>query len=138
MKEVIEGAEVTEKAEELEPVPPGVVTEMGPDEAPVGTVTVIEVSDRTENMAPVPLNPTTVAPVNLVPVNVTVAPMMPEAGVKDVTTGAEVTVKGTGLLEVPPGVVTVIIPEGEPAGTMAVMHESEATVKVAGVPLNFT
>ena len=132
------GAEVTVKAEVPDPVPPGVVTEIVPEEAPTGTVAVIEVSERTENAAPIPLNPTAVAPVNLVPANVTVAPMMPEAGLKEVTVGADVTVKETGLLEIPPGVVTVTNPEGAPAGTIAVMDKSDATVKVAGVPLNFT
>jgi hypothetical protein len=55
---------VTVKAEVLVPVPPGVVTEIGPLFAPFGTVTSISVSDTTVNcFAIVPLNVTRVAPV---------------------------------------------------------------------------
>jgi hypothetical protein len=47
-------------------------------------------------------------------------------------------VKVAALVAVPPGVVTLIVPEVAPAGTLAVIDAAELTVKVALVPLNET
>src|SRR5262245_60555063 len=66
----------------------------------------------------------------------TVVPVGPVAGVKPVILGA--TVKLVALVAVPPGVVTVIGPLVAPAGTIAVICPAESTVKLAGLPLNFT
>lgn len=138
LKELIKGAEVTVKVVELKPVPPWVVTDIDPEEAPAGTVARMEVSERIEKAAAMPLNPTVVAPENWVPVNVIEAPRRLDMGLKKVTVGAEVMFKEEGLAAVPPGVVTVIFPEGAPVGTVTVMEVSDTTVNIAGVPLNFT
>src|ERR1051326_677460 len=62
------------------PVPPGVVTLIGPEVAPFGTVVLIVVSFTTVNVADVPLNETPVAPVKRTPVIVTALPVPPEPG----------------------------------------------------------
>jgi len=49
-----------------------------------------------------------------------------------------VTVKFDELVAVPPGVVTVILPDVAPAGTFVVILLAEFTVNVALTPLNFT
>jgi hypothetical protein len=80
---------LTVKLVELVPVPPGVVTEMGPVEAAAGTVAVILRSEFTVlEVAAAPLNLTAVAPVNPVPLMVTTVPMVPDVGVKEVMVGA--------------------------------------------------
>src|SRR5436190_1140651 len=92
VKLVIVGADaatVTVKIDALVPVPPGVVTAIGPDVAPLGTVTVICVSEFTLKTAPVPLNVTEEAPVKFVPVMVTLLPTGPLVGLKLVTVGAD-------------------------------------------------
>ena len=63
------------------------------------------------------LNFTPVAPRKLVPVRVTVAPIMPDVGVKLVTVGAG-TVKFPALVPVPLGPVTLILPVVAPTGTV--------------------
>ena len=72
----------------LEPLPPGVVTEIFPVVAPAGTVAVIFVSELTVKVAALPLNFTDVAPVRVVPVMVTEVPTAPLVGVKLVMPGA--------------------------------------------------
>jgi len=129
---------VTVKLEALVAVPPGVVTLIVPVVAPVGTVAVICVAELTVNVAFVPLNFTAVAPVNAVPVIVTLAPTSPLVGEKLVMVGGNTTVKLLALVAVPPGVVTLIVPVVAPAGTVAVICVAELTVNVALVPLNFT
>ena len=85
------------------------------------------------------MNLTAVAPVNRVPVRVTVAPTPPLAGVKLVRIGAATKVRLEGLVAVPPTVVTVIVPVVAPAGTTAVIEVALTTVKLlAAVPLNWT
>src|SRR2546422_103245 len=74
-----------------------------------------------------PLNCTAVAPVNTVPVIVTLVPTGPLVGVKLVA-----------LVAVPPGVVTLIAPVVAPVGTVAWIVVAELTVKVALMPLNCT
>lgn len=71
--------------------------------------------------AVVPLKATDVAPVNAVPVIVTVAPTPPLVGVKPVIVGAEMKVKFVELCAVPPGVVTAIGPVLAPEGTVALI-----------------
>ncbi len=113
--EVIVGApavDVTLKPWELQSLPPGVVTQIFPVVAPLGTVAVIFVEDFTVNVAETPWNVTLVAPVKFVPVIVTVVPTGPEVGEKEVIVGgaAAVTVKFWELVAVPSGVVTLIGP----------------------------
>ena len=86
-------AELTAKLAVLVPVPPGVVTEILPVVAPTGTAVRIDVADMTvkgteTGTVPVaPIKSTLVAPVKLVPVRVTLAPIPPVAGLNVVTVG---------------------------------------------------
>ena len=108
---------VTVKEPVLFAVPSGVVTEMVPSVAPVGTVAVIEVALATVNeVALVPLKETSVAPVKLVPVIVTVVPAAPEPGVKEVMVGVK-TSKEEELVPLLTGFETVIVPSVAPDGT---------------------
>ena len=70
-------------------------------------------------LALTPLKATAVVPVKLVPLMVTLVPTGPLAGVKLVIAGGLITVKLPGLVAVPPGVVTLIVPVVTPAGTVA-------------------
>src|SRR5205807_10070179 len=97
----------------------GVVTLIGPLEAPAGTVAWIAVAEVTVKFALVPLNCTAVAPVKFVPLIVTLVPAGPLLGAKLVIVGGLSTVKLLALLVVPPGVVTLIGPLEAPAGTVA-------------------
>lgn len=84
------GLVVTTKDVPLVPVPPPVVTAIGPLVAPLGTVAVIAVSEPTENVAAaVPLNVTLLAPLKPVPAIETVVPTGPVAGVNDEIVGAD-------------------------------------------------
>src|SRR5438477_3960540 len=128
----------TVKLAALLAVPPGVVTLIGPLEAPAGTVAVIAVAEFTVKLALVPLNSTAEAPVKLVPLMVTLVPTGPLPGVKLEIVGGLMTVKLAALLAVPSEVVTLIGPLETPAGTVAVIAVAEPTVKLALVPLNST
>ena len=120
-------------------VPAGVVTDIVPVVAPVGTVAVIWVALFTVNGAEVPLNFTEVEPVKLVPMMVTLDPTNPLVGVKLVIEGAEAeTVKLAEDVAVPAGVVAEIFPVVAPAGTLAVIFVLLLIVNVADVPLNLT
>lgn len=130
---------VTVKGLALVAVPPGVVTVISPDAAPLGTAAVIDVPETTVNDALVPAKLTAVAPVKAAPEIVTFVPTGPLAGVNDEMVGAGgVTVKALALVAVPPGVVTAINPVAAPLGTVAESAESETTVKAAVVPPNVT
>jgi len=90
VNEVIVGAAVvlTVKLWELQSCPLGVVTQIFPVFAPVGTVAVIWVDEPTVKVvADVPPNVKAVAPVKFVPVIVTLVPIGPEVGVNDVIVG---------------------------------------------------
>ena len=72
---------------------------------------------------------TALAPVRLVPVIVTAAPGAPLLGLKLVIVGGDpTTLKLPLLVAVPFGVVTVTAPLLAPAGTVALIWLSEATV----------
>ncbi len=108
-------------------VPTGFVTLIGPVVAPVGTVVAICESDVTENTAETPLNFTPVTPVKFEPLSVTADPdwvdrrrerrehRQSDDEVRRADTG--------GLIDV----VTVILPEVAPAGTVAVICVGEFT-----------
>ena len=119
VKLVIVGGLSTVKLLELLAEPPGVVTLMGPLEAPAGTVAWIAVAELTVKLALVPLNRTAVAPLKFVPLIVTLVPAGPLTGAKPVIVGGLSTVKLPELLAEPPGVVTLIGPLEAPAGTVA-------------------
>jgi hypothetical protein len=115
-----------------------VVTFIFPDEAPLGTFARICVAVSTVKLdAETPLNWTVVAPVKWLPEIVTSAPTTPLIGVNELMIG--VSEKSVALIAVPPPVVTLILPEVAPAGTVARICVFESTVNVdAEVPLNAT
>jgi hypothetical protein len=82
VKPLIAGATANELAVAAEP--PGVVTEIGPDVAPLGTVAVIWVGETTAKEALVPAKVTPEAPENPLPEIVTVVPTVPLGGEKEV------------------------------------------------------
>jgi hypothetical protein len=134
---------VTVNLWELQAVPPGVVTQIFPVVAPLGTVAVIWVDETTLNVVEeTPLNFTPVVPVKFVPMMVTDVPTGPLVGVNEVIVGLAavvVTVKPWELQSVPPGVVTQIFPVVAPLGTVAVIWVDEPPEKVvADVPPNVT
>ena len=110
---------VTAKLLLLVPVPPAVVTLTSPLVAPAGTVARMVVSEVTVKVALVPLNATVVAPVKLVPLIVTLVPTGPLVGEKLAIVGGLTTVNEPALVAVPPGVVTLMVPDEAPAGTVA-------------------
>src|SRR5207248_2848168 len=117
----------TAKLVALVAVPPGVVTLSGPVVALDGTVALIVVAEVTVKAAPLPLKFTAVAPVNVVPVIVTLAPTGPKAGVKLVIVGD--TMKLAVLVAVPPGVVTLSGPVVAASGTVVWIAVSDMMVK---------
>ena len=74
-------------------------------------------SEVTEKFAAVPLNVTAVAPLQFVPLIVTLAPSGPLVGVKPAIVGGLTTAKLVALVAVPPGVTTIIGPDVAPVGT---------------------
>jgi hypothetical protein len=126
---------------ELVPLPRDPVTVMGPEVTPVGTVAVICVLEFTVNVALVPLKPTLVMLTKLVPVIVMLSPTEPAVGVNEVMAGAPFPVSTTKLwllVPVPLAVVTLTGPVEAETGTVAVICESEFTVKAAPTPLKAT
>jgi len=115
----IVGANVTTKLIELASSPAGVVRLMRPVVAPAGTVAVICVGELTLKTAMRPLKRTSVAPVKLAPMIVTVPPTALPVGTKLVMAGAAETVKLAVLAAVPLAVVTLIGPVAAPVGTVA-------------------
>jgi hypothetical protein len=90
------GVVVTVKAIVLVPVPPLVVTAIGPVVAPLGTVALIAVSEATENVVAItPLKVILLAPVKPVPTIDTFVPTAPLVGVNDEIVGV-----GGGEVEV--------------------------------------
>ena len=124
------------KFDELELVPDGVVTLIGPVRALFGTVVEMSTSEFTVKLAETPLNFTDVAPVNPVPETSTGVPTIPDVGEKEFTSGS--TVKLAELYVVPSGVVTPMVPVVAPLGTVVLIRISDITENVAGVPLKVT
>jgi hypothetical protein len=119
-------------------VPAGVVNVMFPVVAPAGTVVVTLPSLTNVNEAAVPWNLTDDTPVKFEPNNVTEVPTGPLVGEKLVILGP-VTVKVPAEISVPAGLVTEILPDVAPFGTVAVILPLFTTVKeFAVVPLNLT
>jgi len=118
--------------------PAAVEIVIGPVFAPSGTVTEMEVSALAVIVPAAP--PVKVTPVEFareVPMIVTVLPTIPLVGMIDVILG--LTRNTEGLVAVPPGVVTVIVPAVTPEGAVVVIVLSDTTLNgVAARPLNFT
>ena len=138
VNELMVGAGINVKLLEELAVPPGVVTDIVPL-VPLATTAVILVALTTvKEVAAVPPKLTAVAPVKLVPVMVTIAPVGADDGVNELMLGAGINVKLLEELAVPPGVVTDIIPV-VPLATTAVMLVALTTVKeLAAVPPKLT
>jgi hypothetical protein len=106
---------------------------------------VISVAELTVKLvAIVPLNVTTVAPVKLVPVMVTLVPAGPLAGkILEMPGASAMTVKGKPLL-VPSAPLTTTLPVVAPAGTVAIICVELICVEllkkkvVASTPLKVT
>jgi hypothetical protein len=132
---------VTVNRVELQTVPAGVVTEIFPVVAPVGTVAVSLVDDTMVKAADVPANFTDVAPEKFVPVIVTSVPTGPLFGENPEIVALAplvVTVNAVSLQSVPSGVVTEILPVVAPEGTMATILVFHLTVNSAETPANLT
>lgn len=113
-------------------VPPGVETEIAPVVAPLGTVAVICAPLFRVKVVATPLNLTDVVPVKLVPVIVTLDPVVPLAGVNPLILGiaGTMTEKAPEEVTVPPAVVTEIDPDVAPLGTVAEICVALFTEKV--------
>jgi hypothetical protein len=136
LKLVIVGEASTSKFEPLETVTPLVITEIGPSDAPAGTVAVILVDELNVAVAVIPLkNLTVTGALKFVPVIVTAAPTAPLTGEKLVIVGEASTSKFEPLETVTPLVVTEIGPSAAPAGTVAVILVDELNVALAVIPL---
>lgn len=141
---LLEWGMLTVKFAVLVAVPPGVVTEILPVVAPVGTVAVICVAELTTKLvALVVLNFTEVVvkpvPIKFVPVILTDVPTGPKVGANEMIVGAATTVKLAALVAVLMVFVTLILPVVAPVGTVAVIDMFELTVnEVAVVVLNLT
>jgi hypothetical protein len=121
---LLEWGMLTVKFATLVAVPPGVVTEIFPVVAPVGTVAVICVAELTVKLvAATLLKLTAVAPVKPVPVIVTTVPTGPDVGVKDVIVAqVAATVKSAVLVATgATPVSTLTFPVVAPEGTDAVI-----------------
>jgi len=140
LKLVIVGVGNTTKSEVLVPVTPPTVTEIFPVLAPAGTTVVILVVVDAVTLATTPLNLTTLLAgtlLKLVPVNMTIAPGAPLAGLKSLITGVG-TVKLDALVPVIPFTVTEIFPVVAPKGTEVVILVVVDAVTTLVVPLNCT
>jgi hypothetical protein len=121
---VIDGCVPTVKLLALVAVPPGVVTEIGPLVAALGTLAVTCVDEFTLKLAAaVPLNPTELAPVKFAPAITTLVPAGPPAGEKPEIDGGRdgSTVNELAVVAAPAAFVTEIVPVVAPAGTVAVI-----------------
>src|SRR6266540_3388800 len=138
--EVMVGAATTVNLVELVAVPFRLVTEIGPELAPGGTVAVICVDEFTVKDAEVLLNLTPVTFVKFVPRMLTEVPAAPLMGENDAIVGAPgaVTVKFAELLAVPFSVVTEIFPDVAVGGTVAEICVEEFTVNEAAAFLKLT
>ena len=129
VNDVIVGGGITVKLVLEVPDPAGVTTVIVPVVAPVGTVNVRDVAETTENVAAeTPFKVTEVAPVNPVPLKLTVEPIIPELGEKLEITGGIITAKLAELDAVSPDLVTEIGPVVAVGGTTAVSDEADSMV----------
>ena len=118
------------------PGPAPVTTVSFPVEASAGSTTVILVAVTVAGIATTPLKSTLVAPPKALPLIVTVAPTGAADGVKPVTRGS--TDNAAALVAVPPAVVTEIVPEVAPAGTVSRSCTFDSSANPAATPFTFT
>lgn len=120
---------------------PLTVNEIVPVVAPAGTMAVklVVVDERTTASIPLNLIILSVGLVlKLVPLMVTVAPTAPLVGVKPEMEGEPKTVNVSALVIVTPLVVTDIVPEPAPDGTVTVILVEVKAVTTALIPLKAT
>lgn len=123
-----------------DPVPPAVVTDTVPDDAPLGTEVDIDVAVEAVTVDPTPPITTVLfagVTSKPVPVMVTAVPTAPVLGLMPETVGAP-TVKLLGDVTAPPAVVTDTDPVVAPLGTEVVIEVAVEVVTVAGFPLKVT
>lgn len=110
-----------------------------PDVPEVITAVMLVEETTLNEAADVPPKLTAVAPMKSVPVIVTIEPIVPEVGVKEVIVGVDgVVYVNPANEEVPPGLVTLMLPD-VPAATRAVMHVGEMKLNTnAAVPPKLT
>jgi len=138
VKPVITGDGNTIKFELLLIVTPFTVIEIGPVDAPAGTVVdMLPVLDEFTK-AGVPLKETEGVVLKFVPVIVMMAPTEPLEGLNPVMVGGDSTTKLLLLRTVTPLTATDIFPDVAPAGTVTVMVVLVEAVTTAEVLLNFT
>jgi hypothetical protein len=116
-----------------------VVSDIFPDVAPGGTVTVIVVDVEAVTVAVVLLNLTTLfagVVLKFVPVMITVEPTAPLDGLKPEMAGVGSTVKLDALVIIIPLVVIAIGPDPAPEGTVVVMLVAVEADTTATIPLN--
>ena len=120
--------------------PPGVVTEIDPVVALIGTTAdMVEELVTVNDEAGIELNSTRVASVKLVPDITTLVKTGPDAGLNEETVGGWITLKLDVETPVPPGVDILIDPVKVPFATTAVIVVEFNTVKdSAAVPPNKT
>jgi hypothetical protein len=118
-------------------IPPAVLTVIFPVVALAGTVAVTFVAESLVTVAATPWN-ATVAPTRWVPMIVTIAPTLPECGLKELIVGVGITVKLAGLVATPPAVLTVTAPVVAPAGTWVVIRVAVSVAIAAATPWNLT
>ena len=141
-KVVMVGGWTTVKPAPYSAVPPGVVTAIGPVDAPCGTTHIIRPAESLVMLvADVELNDTTLAFARFAPVIVTDVPTGPLTGVKALILGIGVcsTVNAVVFVAVPPAVVTVTVqaPTATPAGTVTLICvEVSVPTLVAATPPN--
>jgi len=128
LKLVTVGDRITVKLVVAVALPAGLVRVTCPVVAPVGTTAVMLVAETTVKVAGLPLKLTAVVVLRLVPVSVTTVPAGPEVGESLVTVGGKITVKLVVVVFEPTGFVTLMVPEGVPVATVAVIRLSELTV----------
>src|SRR5438105_12844247 len=135
---VMAGAdEVTVKFTPLLAIPPTVTTTL-PVVAPPSLHAALPISLQLVVLAVVPLKVTAPVVPKFVPVMVTAVPTGPEVGLRLERAGAaELTVKFTPLLAIPP-TVTTTLPVVAPPGTDATMLVALQLVVLAAVPLKVT
>ena len=118
-------------------VPPGVITEIVPVDPVPTTAVIVVLLTTVKDIAEVPPKDTEVALVKLVPVMVTVVALLVLVGVKLDMVGAGTNVN-PAKVAVPPGVVTLTLPEA-PVATVAVIWVGLFTTKeVAATPPKLT
>lgn len=138
LKLVIEGEGNTVKLDKLLIVTPLVVTEIGPEDAPAGTVVVMLVELDEVTTAGVPLNDTAGEALKLAPLIITTAPAAPSDGVNSEIVGVSNTLKMDPLVATTPFNVNVILPLEAPTGTEVVMLVDVEAVTTADTPPNAT